>query len=78
VIGRAMTQAVSAGLLPRRPGFAPGSMDVGSVVDREDLGQVSSPRSSVLSSQYLSTGPRHSYIIWRMNNRLLGGNSSET
>jgi hypothetical protein len=39
-VGRAMAQAVSPGLSPRRPGFAPGSVHVGFVVDKVALGQV--------------------------------------
>jgi hypothetical protein len=35
-----MAQAVSRSLLPQRPGFAPGSIHVGCVVDKVALGQV--------------------------------------
>ena len=37
--GRAMAQAVSRGLSPRRPRFDPGSVHVGFVVDKVELGQ---------------------------------------
>jgi hypothetical protein len=40
VLVRAMAQAVSSGLSTRKPGFAPGSAQVGFMVDRMALGQV--------------------------------------
>jgi hypothetical protein len=55
-----------SGLSPRRPRFASGSVHVGFVVDKVTLGQVFTP---VLW---------FSYIIWGMNNRPVGGRSSET
>jgi hypothetical protein len=46
-----------AGLSPRRPGFDPGSVRVGFVVDKLALGQVFFPPStSVFSCQFHSTG----------------------
>jgi hypothetical protein len=42
--------------LPRRPGFDPGSVHVGFVVDKVALGQVFSPSSSVFPCKFNSTG----------------------
>jgi hypothetical protein len=44
-----------AGLSPQIPGFAPGSMPVGFVVEKIYAGTGFSPSSSVFSSQYHST-----------------------
>jgi hypothetical protein len=43
-----------AGLSPRRPGFDPGSVHVGFVVDKVALGQVFPPCSSVFPCQFHS------------------------
>jgi hypothetical protein len=49
-----------AGLPPRRPGFDPGSVHVGIVVDKVALGQVFPPSTSVFPCQIHSTGaPLH-------------------
>jgi hypothetical protein len=45
-----------ADLPPRRPGFDPGSVHVGFVVDKVTLGQVFPPSASVFSCQFHSTG----------------------
>jgi hypothetical protein len=45
-----------AGLPPRRPGFDPGSVHVGFVVDKVSLGQVFPPSTSVFPCQFNSTG----------------------
>jgi hypothetical protein len=45
-----------AGLPPRRPGFDPGSVRVGFVVDKVALGQVFLPSTSVFPCQIHSTG----------------------
>jgi hypothetical protein len=55
-----------AGLSPRRPGFVPRSVHVGFVVDKVELEQV------FLQVLWFS------YITWEMNNRTVGGCSSET
>jgi hypothetical protein len=47
---------LAAGLPPRRPGFDPGSVHVGFVVDKVALGRVFPPNSSVLPCQFRSTG----------------------
>jgi hypothetical protein len=47
---------LAAGLPPRRPGFDPGSVHVGFVVDKVALGQVFSLSSSVFPCQFHSTG----------------------
>jgi hypothetical protein len=47
---------LAAGLPPRRPGFDPGSVHVGFVVDKMALGQVFPPSSSVFPCQFHSTG----------------------
>jgi hypothetical protein len=46
----------AADLPPRRPGFDPGSVHVGFVVDKVALGQVFPPSSSVFPCQFHSTG----------------------
>jgi hypothetical protein len=45
-----------AGLSPRRPGFDPGSLHVGFMVDKVALGQVFSPSTSAFPCQFHSTG----------------------
>jgi hypothetical protein len=50
------SQGLAAGLPPQRPGFVPGSVHVGFVVDRVALGQVLPPSPSVFSCQFHSTG----------------------
>jgi hypothetical protein len=55
---------------------APRSVHVGSVVDTVALGQVL--RVLQFSRQDHSTVAPHSYTIREMNNRLIGGHSSET
>jgi hypothetical protein len=60
--GRATTQAVSRCLLPRSPGFAPGSTHVGFVVDKVVLGQVFL-RVLRFPCPYHSTVVLHTHII---------------
>jgi hypothetical protein len=45
-----------AGLSPRRPGFNPGSVHVGFLMDKVALGQVPPPRILRFSRQFHSTG----------------------
>jgi hypothetical protein len=47
---------LAAGLPPRRPGFDPGPVHVGFVVDKVALGQVFSPSTSVFPCQFHSAG----------------------
>jgi hypothetical protein len=67
-----------AGLTPRRSGFTPGSIYVGSVVVKVALGQVflrvlrDSPVNII--PPWFST----QYVIWGMRNRPVRGRSSET
>jgi hypothetical protein len=64
---------------PRRPGFEPGSVHVGFVVDKVALWQVFPPSSSVFFCQYHhSTRVPYPHIIWRKNNRSVGDRSWET
>jgi hypothetical protein len=45
-----------AGIPPRRPGFDPGSVYAGLVMDKVALGQVFPPSTSVVACQFHSTG----------------------
>jgi hypothetical protein len=54
-LGRAMAQAVSR-LPTRKPGFDPGTVHVGFVVDKVALGQVCPPSISVFPCPFHSTG----------------------
>jgi hypothetical protein len=56
-------RSLVAALSPRRPGFTPGSIDVGFVVDKVPLGQV-------FPCQYHSTVALQTHIIWGMCNML--------
>jgi hypothetical protein len=61
------------------PGFAPVSVYVGFVVDKVVLGQVLLSEFDGFSlSISFHRGPPYSYITLRMNNRPVGGSSSET
>jgi hypothetical protein len=73
-----VAQVVSACLSLRRPGFAPMSVHVGFVVDKVALGQFFSEFFGFPLSVSFHRGLSYSYIIWRMNNRPIGGRSSET
>jgi hypothetical protein len=54
-----------AGLSPRRPGFDPGSVRMGFVVDNVALGQVFSPSTSGFPCKFHSTGsPLKSSSQW--------------
>jgi hypothetical protein len=65
-----------AGLSPRRPGFAPWSVHVGFVVDKMVLGKVCLrvPRFSHVNFGFSIV----IYHLGGMNNRPVGGRSSET
>jgi hypothetical protein len=63
-----------AGLSPRRPG----SVQVGYVVDKVVLEQDLLEFFSFLPSRSFHCGSPYSYIIGEMNNRPVGGRSSET
>jgi hypothetical protein len=65
-------RSLFAGLSPRRPGFAPGSIHVGFAVDKVTLGQVFYPSSSLFPCQYIhhSTVALQTHIIWGMRNML--------
>jgi hypothetical protein len=67
------------GLSPRRPGFSPGSVCVGFVVDRVAVRQVF---LRVLRVSFVSIVPprlhTHSLRYLGMKNRRVGGHSSET
>jgi hypothetical protein len=54
---------LAAGILPLRPGFETGKVQVGYVVDKVARGQVSL-RVLVFPCQYHSTVAAYSYIIW--------------
>jgi hypothetical protein len=62
-------RSLVAGLSPRRPGFAPGSIYVGFVVDKVTLGQVFSEFFG-FPCQYHSTVALRTHIIWGMRNML--------
>jgi hypothetical protein len=66
-----------AGLSPRRPGFAPGSVHVRFAADRVAQRQVFSEFFSFPCHCH-STMILHSHAIWRMSKRLVFGRSSET
>jgi hypothetical protein len=67
-----------AGLSPRRPGFAPGSIHVGFVAYDVALGQVFSFEFfSFLQSLSFDRVSPYTCIVWGMNNRPVGGRSSE-
>jgi hypothetical protein len=65
-----------AGLSPRRPGFDPGSVHVGFVVDKVALGQVFSPSTSVFPCQFDCTGApllvkiKKKLIIFHLSHRV--------
>jgi hypothetical protein len=67
----------SSGLSSRRPGFAPGSVHVVSVVDKVALGQVFSELFGFPCHCY-STVAVHAHITWGMNSRPVSGRISET
>jgi hypothetical protein len=69
---------LAVGLWPRRPEFAPGSVHVGCVVDNVALWQVSVRFIRFPLSISTHRGSPYSYIIWGMNNRPVGGCSSDT
>jgi hypothetical protein len=58
--------------------FAPGSVYARSVVDTLALGQVFSELILIFLSISFHRGSPYSYIICGMNNRPVGGRSSET
>jgi hypothetical protein len=73
-LSRGMYGAVSwlrrlvAGISPRRPGFNPGSVHVGFVVDKVALGQVFPPSTSVFPCQFHSTDAP---LLVKMNKKLI-------
>jgi hypothetical protein len=48
------------------------------ICGRSGTGTRLSTSSSVFSCQYQSTVARHAHVLWGMNNRPVGGRSSET
>jgi hypothetical protein len=66
------------GLSPRRPGFSPGSVNVGFVLDKVALRKLFIRVFRFPLSVSFHHGSPCSYIIWEMNNRPAGGRSSET
>jgi hypothetical protein len=66
-----------AGLSPRRPGFEPRSVYVGFVVE-SSTGTGFPSTSTVPKSVSLHRGSPYSFVVWGMNNRPVGGSSSET
>jgi hypothetical protein len=66
-----------AGLSPRRPRLMPASMHVEFVVEKNGTGTGFSPSSSVVPSLSFHHSSPCPYIIWEMNNRPIGGRSSE-
>jgi hypothetical protein len=71
-----MLRLLVAGLSPRSPGFAPGSVHVGFVMGKAAPGQVFLVFFCFLLSVFHRGAP-YSYIVWVMNNRSSGGRSSE-
>jgi hypothetical protein len=68
-----------ADLSPQRLGFEPVSVHVGFVVDIGALGQdCFSELFGFLLSVSFRHGSPYSYITWGLNNRSVGGRSSET
>jgi hypothetical protein len=65
------------GFSTQRRGFAPMSVHEGVAVGKVALGPVS-PSFYVLTCQYSSIVPPHSYIIWGIENRPIGCHNSET
>jgi hypothetical protein len=66
-------RSLVAGLSPRRPVFAPGTIHVGFVVDKVALGQVPPPPPEFFGfplSIYHSTVTLQTYIIWGMRDML--------
>jgi hypothetical protein len=66
------------GLSPRRPWSESGSVHMGFVVGRVALGHVSFRVLKFSLSISFHRGSPYSDIIWRINNRPVGGRSSET
>jgi hypothetical protein len=77
-LGRAIAKAVSRWVLPQWPGFPPGSVHVGFVVDNVALWQIflRVPRFPLSVSPH--RGSPHSYITWGMDKGPASGCSSET
>jgi hypothetical protein len=67
-----------AGVSPPRPGFAPVLIHVGFLVDKVALGHIFSGFSGFLLSIQFNRGSPHSYITRGINNRPVGGRSSNT
>jgi hypothetical protein len=65
-------------LSPRSPGFAPVSIHVGFVVDKEARDRLLSEFFGFLLSILFYCRSPHSYIIWGMNNMSVSGSNSET
>jgi hypothetical protein len=66
-----------AGLSKRRPGFVPGSVHVGFVVDKE-AGFPTSASAVTCQNHFTVILPPYSYIMRGMNTRSVGGRRSET
>jgi hypothetical protein len=73
-----MPQAVSCRPLTAETGFTPGSVHVGFVVDKVALGQAFLRVLRFLLSISFHYSSPCSFIAREMNNRLVGGRSSET
>jgi hypothetical protein len=65
------------GLSPRRPGFTPGSIHVGIVVDKVTLGQVVLQVLRLSPVNIIPRGCPYTCITSTMNNSPVGGRSSE-
>jgi hypothetical protein len=73
--GSARAQAVS--FSQQRPGFAPGSVHLGFMVEKEALGKVFLRVLRFHLSVLFLHGSPCSRIIWGMKNKPVGGRSSE-
>jgi len=67
-----------AGFSPQRPGFAPGSVDMGVWWMKWHWNRFFSEFFGFPLSVSFHRGCPYSYIIWGMNSRPVGGRSSET
>jgi hypothetical protein len=77
LLGRAVAQAVSRQPLTTEGGFATGSVRVGFVVDKVVLARFSRTYSVFRSTSFHRSSTILTYLTG-MNNRPIGGRSSET